>query len=143
MNNHYEQKTFDFGPHPFVIDINKATLCNANYRTAVWTGQFLQLTVMAINPGEDIGLEAHPHLDQFLRVEQGCGLCQMGSSPQNLYFAQPVYEDSAIFIPAGTYHNITNIGSVPLKLYSIYAPPNHAPGTVHQTKTIAEAAEGH
>lgn len=131
----------DFGPQPFVTDIRKATLHNENYRTALWTGQHLQLTVMSIPVGENIGLEVHPHVDQFLRVERGQGLTQMGASRDELTFNQPVFDDSAIFVPAGTWHNITNTGSVPLKLYTIYAPPNHPWGTVHQTKAIAEAEE--
>jgi mannose-6-phosphate isomerase-like protein (cupin superfamily) len=145
MHSYHEQRPLptDFGPYPFVIDINKATLCNINFRTVLWTGSHLQLTVMTINPGEDIGLEAHPDVDQFLRIEQGCGLCQMGRTKCDLHFAQPVFEDSAIFVPAGIWHNITNTGHTPLKLYSIYAPPNHPFGTLHPTKAIAEAEEGH
>jgi len=133
----------DFGPRPFVVDIAKATLHNDTYRTALWTGPHLQLTVMNILPREDIGLEVHPHVDQFLRLEQGQGLCQMGNSKDNLYFEQPVFDDTAVFVPAGYWHNITNTGNTPMKLYTIYAPPNHPPGTVHATKQIAELEEGH
>jgi mannose-6-phosphate isomerase-like protein (cupin superfamily) len=114
---------------------------NDTFRTALWTGNHLQLTLMSIPVGEDIGLEMHPNVDQFLRVEDGQGFVQMGNSRDHLHFMQPVYDDYAIFIPAGTWHNITNTGNQPLKLYSIYAPPNHPWGTVHQTKAIAEAAE--
>ncbi|MCL2397028.1 MAG: cupin domain-containing protein [Defluviitaleaceae bacterium] len=133
----------DFGGRPFVVDIQQATLSNDTYRTALWTGQHLQLTVMNINPGDDIGLEAHPHVDQFLRVEQGQGVVQMGTGPNNLHFAMPVFNDYAVFVPAGTWHNITNTGNAPLKLYTIYAPPNHAFGTIHPTKEVAEAEEHH
>ncbi|MGL6197542.1 MAG: cupin domain-containing protein [Lachnospiraceae bacterium] len=128
----------DFGPNPFVVDIEKATLHNDTFRTALWTGNHLQLTLMSIPVGEDIGLEIHPSVDQFLRVESGQGLVQMGDSQDNLFFRQPVFENSAIFVPAGTWHNVTNTGKEPLKLYVIYAPPNHPWGTVHQTKEIAE-----
>lgn len=131
----------DFGPNPFVVDIAKATIHNNTFRTALWTGNHLQLTLMSIPVGEDIGLEAHPNVDQFLRIEEGQGLVQMGNSKDNLYLRQLVFDDFAIFVPAGTWHNLTNTGSKPLKLYSIYAPPNHPWGTVHQTKAIAEAAE--
>ena len=131
----------DFGSKPFVIDINKATLYNDTFRTALWTGKHLQLTLMSIPVGGDIGLEVHPNVDQFLRIEDGQWLVQMGDSKDNLYFRQPAYDESAIFIPAGTWHNLTNTGNKPLKLYSIYAPPNHPFGTVHQTKAIAEAEE--
>jgi mannose-6-phosphate isomerase-like protein (cupin superfamily) len=133
----------DFGPEPFVVDIAKATLNNDNFRLVFWTGQHLQLTLMSLEPGEDISLEAHPHTDQFLRVESGRGLCQMGKTRDQLNFAQPVFDDTAILVPAGYWHNITNTGSTPLKLYSIYAPPNHAHGAVHPTKAVAEAEEHH
>ncbi|MCL2170186.1 MAG: cupin domain-containing protein [Defluviitaleaceae bacterium] len=133
----------DFGPMPFVVDVEKATIHNDNFRTVMWTGKYLQMTVMSILAGDDIGLEIHPDHDQFLRIEEGQGLCQMGKTPCDLSFAQPVYENSAIFVPAGTWHNITNTGCVPLKLYSIYAPPDHAHGAVHHTKADAQAEEGH
>ncbi|MFE7061142.1 cupin domain-containing protein [Sutcliffiella sp. NPDC057660] len=131
----------DNGPNPYVVNINEATLQNNTYRTALWTGTHLQLTLMSLNPGEDIGLEMHPHVDQFLRVEQGQGIVQMGKSKDNLNFERNVYDDYAIIIPAGTWHNLTNTGNTPLKLYSIYAPPNHPFGTVHTTKADAMAAE--
>lgn len=131
----------DHGPNPFVLDINRVTLSNDNYRTVLWTGNHLQLALMSIPPGGDIGLEVHPDVDQFIRIETGQGVTQMGNSRENLYIKQPVFDGSAILIPAGTWHNITNVGDWPLKLYTIYAPPNHPWGTVHQTKEIAEASE--
>ena len=140
---HDQKSMTDFGPRPFVVDIEKATLANNTFRTALWSGTHMQLTVMCIAPGEDIGLEVHPHVDQFLRLEQGRGVTMMGLTEDNLVFVQPVFADSAVFVPAGTWHNIINTGDEPMKLYSIYAPPNHAPGTVHETKEIAELEEGH
>ncbi|MGD6856015.1 cupin domain-containing protein [Bacillus infantis] len=131
----------DYGPNPFVVNINEATKQNKNFRTALWTGKHLQLTLMSLKPGENIGLERHNNLDQFLRIEKGQGVVQMGKKKNNLDFRRNVYDDSAIFIPAGTWHNLTNTGNTSLKLYSIYAPPNHPFGTVHQTKAAAEAAE--
>ena len=131
----------DHGPNPFVVDIRKATLNNDTFRTALWTGNHLQLTLMSIAVGEDIGLEMHPNVDQFLRVEDGQGLVRMGASKDHLNLNQPVFDDFAIFIPAGTWHNVINTANRPLKLYSIYAPPNHPWGTIHQTKAIAQAAE--
>ena len=136
-----QNPTLDHGPEPFVVDINKATVSNETYRTTLWTGKHLQLTVMAIPVGHDIGLEIHHDHDQFLRIEEGQGLAQMGNQQDHLYFSQPVYDDSAIFIPAGTWHNVTNTGNKPLKLYSIYAPPEHPKGTIHLTKEAADAAE--
>ena len=133
----------DHGPEPYVVNINEATKQNANFRTALWTGTYLQLTLMSLNPREDIGLEMHPDVDQFLRIEEGQGLVMMGSNPNYLYFQEQVADDYVILIPAGTWHNVINIGCTPLKLYSIYAPPNHPHGTVHRTKEDAERAEGH
>lgn len=128
----------DYGPKPFVINIDQATKQNSTFRTALWTGNHLQLTLMSINPGEDIGFEIHPNVDQFLRVEQGQGLVKMGQSKDNLDFQRSVGDGYAIIIPAGTWHNLFNTGNVPLKLYSIYAPPQHPKGTVHRTKADAE-----
>lgn len=131
----------DYGPEPFVVNINEAAKQNNTYRTALWTGKHLQVTLMSINVGEDIGLEIHPNVDQFLRIEQGQGIVQMGKSKDNLNFQRNAYDDFAIMIPAGTWHNVTNTGNIPLKLYSIYAPPNHPFGTVHVTKADALAME--
>lgn len=133
----------DYGPMPFTVDINKATIHNLTYRTALWTGKYLQLTLMNIIPGGDIGLEIHPDTDQFLRIEEGQGIVQMGKTRDNLDFQTPVFDDSAILIPAGTWHNVVNTGKNPLKIYSIYAPPHHPFGTIHPTKEIAEEAEQH
>jgi mannose-6-phosphate isomerase-like protein (cupin superfamily) len=139
----YRETQKDFGPAPFVVNINEAAKRNNTFRTAIWTGSHLQVTLMSINVGEDIGLENHPNLDQFLRVEQGRGTVRMGKSRNNLNFVREVVDDSAIMIPAGTWHNVTNTGNTPLKLYSIYAPPQHPKGTVHQTKADAMSAEEH
>lgn len=98
---------------------------------------------MSIPVGGDIGLEIHPNIDQFLRIEEGQGLVKMGKEQSNLDFQRKVSDDYAIIIPAGTWHNVINTGNIPLKLYSIYAPPQHPKGTVHQTKTDAMAAENH
>lgn len=142
-NMEYEAaiKLKDYGPQPFVIDIEKAAKHNDTFRTALWTGRHLQLTLMSINVGEDIGLEVHPHLDQFIRIEEGQGLVKMGDKKDRLHFQEKVYDDFAIIIPAGKWHNLINTGRKPLKLYSIYAPPQHPFATVHETKAEAEAAE--
>ena len=131
----------DYGPEPFVINIGQAARQNDTFRTALWTGNHLQLTLMSINAGEDIGLENHPNLDQFLRIEQGQGIVRMGLNRENLDFQRKVGRGYAVIIPAGTWHNLVNTGNVPLKLYSIYAPPQHPKGTVHRTKADAMAAE--
>jgi mannose-6-phosphate isomerase-like protein (cupin superfamily) len=129
----------DYGPNPYAVNLEEATKQNKNYRTALWTGNNLQLTLMSINVGEDIGLEVHPVRDQFLRIEEGQGVAEMGPSKNNITFRQNVSDGSAVFVPAGTWHNVTNTGNKPLKIYSIYAPPQHPRGTVHGTKAIAHA----
>lgn len=127
----------DYGKQPFVVDIKKAAKQNNTYRTALWTGDHLQVALMSINVGDDIGLEGHPNVDQFLRIEQGQGLVQMGDRKDRLGFRAKVYDNYAIMVPAGKWHNVTNTGNKPLKLYSIYAPPEHPFGTVHKTKADA------
>ena len=129
----------DQGKKPYVIDIEKETLDNTNFRTTMWTGEHIQLTVMEIPVGGDIGLEVHEDTDQFLRIEQGKGRCEMGPSKDDLNFVKEVKDDFAIFVPAGAWHNVTNIGEEPLKLYTIYGPADHLPGTVHKTQADAEA----
>jgi mannose-6-phosphate isomerase-like protein (cupin superfamily) len=130
----------DHGPAPFVTDIEQATLTNESYRTALWTGAHLQLTIMSIEAGGEIGLEVHPDRDQFLRVESGRGRVQMGPSGEDLSFDREVDDDWVVLVPAGMWHNVTNIGDQPLKLYSLYAPAEHPHGTVHRTRSEAEAA---
>ena len=131
----------DYGPQPFTIDIEEAAEENTNYRNALWTGKHLQLTLMSIPVGGDIGLEMHPDVDQFLRIEEGQGVVRMGSSQDSISFQRRVKDGYVILIPAGTWHNLINTGNSPLKLYSIYAPPEHPHGTVHRTKAEAAAAE--
>ncbi len=127
----------DYGPEPFAVNISEATKQNNNYRIALWTGDHLQLTLMSLNPGEDIGLEVHPNVDQFVRIEEGQGVVKMGDTKDTMNFEENVYDDYAFIVPAGKYHNLINTGSKPLKLYSIYAPPNHPHGTVQKTKADA------
>ncbi|MCT4542801.1 MAG: cupin domain-containing protein [Vallitalea sp.] len=134
-------KFMDYGPEPYVIDIDEATRENNTFRSAIWTGENLQVTLMSIDVGDDIGLEVHPTGDQFIRIEEGQGLVKMGDSKDKLFFQEEVFDDFAVMIPAGTWHNIVNTGDIPLKLYAIYAPPEHPRGTVHQTKADAEADE--
>jgi len=130
----------DNGPNPYVVNIEELTVSNTNFRTASWTGSQLQMTLMAIDPGDDIGLEVHDDHDQFLRIEQGTAKVEMGPTETDLQ-EWSAEDDFAIFVPAGTWHNVTNTGDQPLKLYSIYAPPEHEHGTVHATKAEADAAE--
>lgn len=128
----------DHGPAPYVVDIEEATLENTTYRTTLWTGSNLQLTVMSIQPGHDIGLEVHPDHDQFLRVEAGTARVQMGPAKDQLTFERTVTDDWAVLVPAGSWHNVTNVGDEPLQVYSLYGPPDHEHGTVHRTKEDAD-----
>ena len=140
-NNNNITMLRDYGPDPFVVNIEEVTERNNNFRTALWTGENLQVTLMSLNPGEDIGMEIHPETDQFLRVEQGSGIVRMGKNRNNLNYQRQFEDGYAILIPAGTWHNIINTGNEPIKIYSIYAPPKHPFGTVHVTKADAQAAE--
>ncbi|MGY4689961.1 cupin domain-containing protein [Salibacterium sp. K-3] len=133
----------DYGSYPYVVNINEAAKQNQTFRTALWTGDHLQVTVMSIPVGSDIGLEVHPDVDQFLRMEDGEGLVRMGDTKENIFFQRKVFEDDAVMVPAGTWHNLINTGYKPLKLYTIYAPPEHPFGTIHYTKNDAAEAENH
>lgn len=143
VNRYPADSMRDYGPWPLIVNIEGFSRSNTNYRTALWTGQHLQLTLMSIRVGGDIGLEMHSNLDQFIRVVSGYGLVKMGHYIDRLNIQKKVDGDYGIIIPAGTWHNLINIGNRPLKLYSIYAPPEHPFGTIHETKEIAEEAEGH
>lgn len=140
-NNSFCQGPYntDYGPEPFVVNIDSATRQNKCFRTALWTGNYLQLTLMSIK--DEIGLEMHQDTDQFLRIEEGYGLVLMGKSKDNLNYQTSVSKDYAIFVPAGTWHNVINRGNTPLKLYSIYAPPHHPHGTVQRTREEADMDE--
>ncbi|HET9694892.1 MAG TPA: cupin domain-containing protein [Steroidobacteraceae bacterium] len=120
----------------YVTNIERKTLENENFREVLFTGPALQLVLMAIAPGGEIGLETHDDVDQFIRVEAGQGKAILDGREHALE------DGSAVVIPAGTRHNVINVSSSePLKLYSIYTPPEHPDGTVHRTKAEAEAYE--
>jgi mannose-6-phosphate isomerase-like protein (cupin superfamily) len=125
----------------WVGDIEEETKRNETFRTAVFTGEHIQLTVMKIAPGEDIGRERHGDRDQFLRIEQGSARVEFGATEDAVDETYDVEDDWAIVVPAGVWHNVVNTGDGDLKLYSLYAPPEHPAGTVHRTKADAEAAE--
>lgn len=131
----------DFGPNPYVASIDRMAGQNQNFRTAIWTGQYLQMTLMCIPPCDEIGLEMHADTDQFIRVEQGMATVRMGRRKEGLSFQQSLGKGDAVFVPAGTWHNIINVGRNVLKVSSIYAPPNHPWGTVHYTKADAKREE--
>lgn len=131
-------EVIDNGPAPTVANIEGLTVENTNYRTTLWTGSNLQMTLMSIAVGDDIGLEVHQTNDQFLKIEQGSAKVSIGPDKENMQVWQAT-TGFGVFIPAGNWHNLESNGSTDLKVYSIYAPSHHPHGTVHVTK--ADAAE--
>lgn len=121
----------------FVDDIEDRTEENSYFRRVLYTGKNLQLVLMALKPGEEIGEEVHTDRDQFFRVETGKGEVWIDGNKTK------IEGDTGIVVPAGARHNVMNTGDEPLKLYTIYAPPEHAEGTVHKTKAEAEASKEH
>lgn len=117
----------------YVDNIEKATLANADFRRVLYTGKNLQLVLMTLPPGCDIGEEVHEDRDQFFRVEEGEGVVRIDGVDHH------VTDDFAVIVPAGARHNVINSGSEPLRLYTIYGPPEHKDGVVHVTKEQAEA----
>lgn len=128
----------DYGPEPFVADAKQLAVQNSNYRVAVWTGCYLQMTVMSIPPCGEIGLEIHEDTDQLIRIEQGRAIVKMGICRHRLSIQQCMCEGDIVIVPAGTWHNVVNAGQQPLKLSSVYAPPKHPRGTVQKDKESAE-----
>ena len=128
----------DYGGEPFIFNIHHATERNENFRTTLWTGRDIQLTLMSIPTHSDIGVEMHDDVDQFIRIESGRAIVMIGNCPNDLREQECINSDYAIIIPAGNWHNVLNAGNSPLKLYSLYAPPKHPFGTVHRTKADAE-----
>lgn len=133
----------DNGGKPYVVNVGQTAVQNTNFRTTIWTGCHMQMTLMCIPPCGEIGLEIHENTDQFIRVEQGRAVAQMGKCKDNLDFMHNMFMGDAVFVPAGTWHNIVNVDRKPLKVSVIYAPPNHPKGTLHRTKADAEREEGY
>ncbi len=118
----------------FVADIEDVTDDNKDFRRVLYTGKNLQLVLMSLNPGEDIGEEVHATHDQFFRIEAGSGLVSIDGTQSK------IEEDYAIIVPAGARHNITNTGERPMRLYTLYAPPQHHDGFVARTRALADAS---
>lgn len=116
----------------FTGDIEALTTENTDFRRVLYTGKFMQLVLMSLAPGEEIGSEVHDDIDQFFRVEDGHGTVVIDG------VEHAVKDDDVVIVPAGATHNVINTGDVALKLYTIYAPPEHKNGTVHATKAIAD-----
>lgn len=121
----------------FVADIEELTEKNGDFRRVLYTGKNLQLVLMAIEPGGEIGEEVHHDRDQFFCVEEGNGAVVIDGQPSE------IKGDHAVIVPAGARHNIINTGDKPLQLYTLYAPPAHRDGTVHATRADADAAKEH
>ena len=121
----------------FTADIEKLTVENTDFRRVIYTGKNLQLVLMSLRPGEEIGAEVHEDRDQFFRIETGQGEIVIDGK------RTVVKEDDAAIVPAGARHNLINNGTGVLSLYTIYAPPEHRDGTVHSTKAEADAADEH
>jgi mannose-6-phosphate isomerase-like protein (cupin superfamily) len=120
----------------FVQDIESLTVNNDNFRRVLYTAKNCQLVLMSLKPGEEIGAEVHT-LDQFFRVEEGTGEAHLDGT------RTAIRAGFAVVVPAGTNHNIINTGSVPMKIYTLYAPPNHRDGVVHHTRDDAETDNEH
>lgn len=116
----------------YVINIEDKTLENNYFREVLFTTNKSQLVVMALKPGEEIGMEVHPEHDQFIRIESGKGKAIMNGEEHE------ISDGSAVVVPAGTQHNIINTSEVEMKLYTVYTPPEHKPGTIHKTKEEAK-----
>lgn len=120
-----------------IVDIEDRTEKNSDFRRVLYTGRNMQLVLMSLRPGEDIGEEIHRDVDQFFRVERGEGEVWIDGARTE------IESDMAIIVPAGARHNVRNTGEKPLRLYTIYAPPEHADGTVHPSKADAETSKEH
>ena len=121
----------------YIANIEKLTVDNGHFRQVLYTGKHLQLVLMTLRPGEEIGEETHDGIDQFFRIEEGTGEVRINGK------ATPVKDADAIIAPAGAKHNVVNTGKGPLKFYTLYAPPEHPDKTVHKTKKDAEASHAH
>ena len=120
----------------YITNIERDTLANEDFRRVLFTGPKMQLVLMTLQPGEDIGLETHDDHDQFIRIEAGIGVARLSGEETRLE------DGSVVVIPAGVEHNVFNTSrDEPLRLYTVYSPPEHADGTVHRTREEATLAE--
>ena len=124
-----------------LINIENTARSNNYYRREIWTGEHLQITVMSIPVGGEIGLELHTGNDQMIGIVYGVASVYMGETKQGVKFVGNVNPDYVVTVPAGTWHNVVNEGNYPLKVYSVYAPPHHPKGTIHKTKFDSDLAD--
>ncbi|MCQ2385758.1 MAG: cupin domain-containing protein [Clostridia bacterium] len=137
---HHHTSPKDYGNIPCVLNIDSLALQNQDFLRTLWTGTYLQVTLMNLNPGERIGFEQHKDTDQLIKVVSGTGTVYMGNDPRRLTLRTGVDRRSVILIPAGTYHDVKNNGREPLKLVSVYAPPHHPFGKTQETPDTEETA---
>jgi len=130
-NNWCNKCEKNFSP---IINVKNLSCFNDCFRREIWTGKYSQITAMSIPAGGEIGLELHNDLDQVLVIEYGIASVYTGKTKNSVIFKGCANVECAVIIPAGTYHNIINEQSCPLKLFSIYAPPKHPVGTIHKNK---------
>jgi len=130
-------ENFMHNAHGFVANIDSLSKSNQNFRKVLYTAKHAQLVLMALKPGEDIGTEVHPNVDQFFRVEEGSGEAIL----DNVH--TQIQEGYAVLVPAGTEHNIVNTGKTPMKLYTVYAPPQHRDAVIQRTRAQARQAHEH
>ena len=121
----------------YVDNLETQTSGNSDFRRVVYTGHHLQLVLMTLQPGDEIGAETHDGIDQFFRFEEGQGIVDIDG------VAQAVEDGSGVIVPSGALHNVRNTGTVPLKLYSIYGPPEHRDQVVQSTKAEADKRHPH
>ena len=122
----------EHGGEVYTFNVGKTAYKNKNFRESVWTGEYLQMTLMSIPCSQDIGVEIHEDTDQYIRVEYGCAVVMTGCGRNCLNNNKKLYAGDTVFIPAGTWHNIINVGRCDLKLSSVYAPPHHPKCTVQR-----------
>ena len=119
--------------HGYCDNIERLTVANEDFRRVLYTGEHLQLVLMTLQPGEEIGAEVHPDRDQFFRFEEGSGKVDIDDNSYD------VADGSGVIVPSGARHNVRNTGTAPLKLYTLYGPPEHVDGLIEATKADAMA----
>lgn len=127
----------------WIGDIQRTAKDNTNFREVLFTAAHVQLVVMSLPPGEEIGIEVHDHVEQYIRVESGRATVTLGPSKDEITETHALEAGGAVMVPGGTWHNVVNSGKGELKLSTLYSPPEHADGTVHRTKADAVRAESH
>lgn len=132
------ERKFECDAKPFLVNVEQAANRNQNFRTELWTGNYLQMTLMCIPVNGEIGLEIHEDTDQLIRLEKGMAVVVFGECKNNIHNKYKMHSQDVFFVPAGTWHNVINIGNTDLKISSVYAPPHHPRGTVHRTKEDAD-----